>query len=210
MFGCIYLIVDVKKQRRRPLNSNGWHATAPRASLIHFIFWIWVIGQAVLSRGILIVWWVEPSAQNSIYISNNTNHKKPAELNSYLLWPTQNLRALARNLRILMQRLWGLTGPIVLWVMWMVFIPYPFAPNGYLLYSFHSWRTKALSLSLSQAWCSQLPCSNLSDSLRDLALESVRKLENLLLRSCALGEALAAWFVCFSWSLSPRRLAVAR
>ena len=60
--------------------------------------------------------------------------------------------------------------------------------------------------SLSQALCSQLPCSNLCDSLKDLALQSVRKLEKiLLLRCCALCEALAAWCVRFSWSLASRR-----
>ena len=98
----------------------------------------------------------------------------------------------------------------ILWVMWVVFIPYPFVPNNHLLP--HSLRLELkLSLSLSQAWCSQLPCSNLCDSLRDLALESVRKLEKiLLLRSYALGEALAAWCVRYSWSLAPRRLAVVR
>jgi hypothetical protein len=52
---------------------------------------------------------------------------------------------------------------------------------------------------------------DLRNFLRDLALESVRKLEKiLLLCSCALGEALAAWCVRYSWSLAPRRLAVAR
>jgi hypothetical protein len=45
--------------------------------------------------------------------------------------------------------------------------------------------------------------------LRDLALESVRKLVKILLRSCALGEALATWCVHYSWSLAPRQLAVA-
>ena len=147
-----------------------------------------------------MVWWVKPSAH---YISNNCSHKKPAELNSYLLWPARSLHAQARRLR-------GLSEPTVLWVTWVVFIPYPFAPNGHLLP--HSLRLELkLSLSLSQAWCSQLPCSNLCDSLRDLALESVRKLEKiLLLCSCALGEALTAWCVCYSWSLAPRRLAVAR
>jgi hypothetical protein len=45
--------------------------------------------------------------------------------------------------------------------------------------------------------------------MRDLALESVRKLEKILvLRSCALGEALAAWCVHYSWSLAPRWLEV--
>jgi hypothetical protein len=64
------------------------------------------------------------------------------------------------------------------------------------------------SLSL-KARCSQVPCSNLCESLRDLALKSVRKLEKiLLLYSCALGEALAALCVHYSWSLAPRRLAV--
>ena len=135
-------MVGAKKQRRRPPNSNGWLATAPRASLIHFIFWNWVIGQAVLSRGILMVCWVEPSAQNSIYISNNPSHKKPAEMNSYLLRPARNLHAPTRRLR-------GLSDPTVLWVTWVVFIPYPFAPNGYLLP--HSLRLTIEALSLSQS-----------------------------------------------------------
>ena len=178
-----------KERKEETPNLNAWLVTAPRASLIHFIFWNWVIGQAVLSRGILMVWWVEPSAQNSIYISNNPSHKRPTKLNSYLLWPVWNLRAQTRRLR-------GLSNQTVLWVTWVVFIPYPFAPNGNLLP--HSLRLK-LKLSLSQAWCSKLPCSNLYDSLRDLALESVRKLEKIiLLYSCALGEALAAWCVHYS------------
>jgi hypothetical protein len=154
------------------------------------------------------VCWVEPSSQNSIYISNNPSHKKPAELNSYLLWPVWNLRVPMRNLRVLTRRLWGLSDPTVLWVTCVVYIPYPFAPNGHLLHSFIPNEQK---LSLSQAWCSQLPWSNLCDSLRDLALKSVRKLVKIiLLCSCALGEALAAWCVHYSWSLAPKRLVVAR
>ena len=47
-----------------------------------------------------------------------------------------NLCALVRNLRVLTRRLRGLIDPIILWVMWVVFIPYPFVPNGHLLYSF--------------------------------------------------------------------------
>ena len=50
----------------------------------------------------------------------------PAKLNSYLLWPTRNLRSQTRRLR-------GLSDQTVLWVTWVVFIPYPFAPNGHLL-----------------------------------------------------------------------------
>ena len=76
-----------------------------------------------------MVCWVEPSAQNSIYISNNPSHKKPVELNSYLLWHTQNLC-------VIMWRLQGLIDPIILWVTWLVFTPYPFTPNGHLLHSF--------------------------------------------------------------------------
>ena len=83
-----------------------------------------------------MVCWVEPSAQNSIFNSNNSSHTKPAELNSYLLWPAWNLCAMARNLRVLTRRLRDLTDPIVLWVTWVVFIPYPFVPNGHLLHSF--------------------------------------------------------------------------
>ena len=79
-----------------------------------------------------MVCWVEPSAQNSIYISNNPSHKNPVELESYLLWPVWNLRAQARNLRDLTRRLQGLSDPTVLWVTVGVFIPHPFAPNGYL------------------------------------------------------------------------------
>ena len=80
-----------------------------------------------------MVCWVEPSAQNSIYISNNPSHIKPAELNSYLLWPAWNLRAPAGILRAQTWRLRGLSDPTVLWATWVVFIPYPFAPNGHLL-----------------------------------------------------------------------------
>ena len=76
-----------------------------------------------------MVCWVEPSAQNSIYNLNNPSHKKLAELNSYLLWPARNLHAPMQNLRDLTRRLWGLTDPIVLWVTWVVFIPYPFTPT---------------------------------------------------------------------------------
>ena len=76
-----------------------------------------------------MVCWVEPSAQNSIFNSNNPSQKKPAKLNSYLLWPTRNLRAQARNLHVLTRRLQGLPDPTILWVMWVVFIPYPFAPQ---------------------------------------------------------------------------------
>ena len=93
-----------------------------------------------------MVCWVEPSAQNSIYISNNPSHKRPAELNSYLLWPTRNLCAQAWNLRAQTRRLWGLSDQTILWVTWVVFIPYPFAPNDYLLP--YSLRLK-LKLSLS-------------------------------------------------------------
>ena len=96
-----------------------------------------------------MVCWVEPSAQNSIYISNNPSHKKPAELNSYLLWPAWNLCALARNLRVLTRRLRDPTDPIILWVTWVVFIPYPFAPNGYLLPPSLRLTIEALSLSQS-------------------------------------------------------------
>ena len=46
-----------------------------------------------------MVCWVEPSAQNSIFNSNNFSHKKAAKLNSYLLWSMRNLRAQAWNLR---------------------------------------------------------------------------------------------------------------
>ena len=99
------------------------------------------------------------------------------------------------------------TSEHAVWVMWMVFIPYPFAPM--VIFSIPLIPDEQ-KLSLSQAWCSQLPCSNLCDSLKDLALESVRKLENLLLHSCALGEALATWCVRYSWSLAPRWLAVSR
>ena len=154
-----------------------------------------------------MVCWVEPSAQNSIYISNNTSHKKPAELNSYLLWPTQNLRGAEPprpNVKapgsVRPDRFVGDVGGIY---------TIPLCPQWSSSSSFTQTRTKALSL--THDLCSQLPCSNLCDSLRDLALESVRKLEKIvLLYSCALGEALAAWCVRYSWSLAPRQLAVAR
>ena len=85
----------------------------------------------------------------------------------------------------------------------------PLRPQWSSSTSFTQTRTKALSL--THDLCSQLPCSNLCDSLRDLALESARKLEKiLLLYSCALGEALAAWCVRYSWSFAPRGLTVAR
>ena len=52
---------------------------------------------------------------------------------------------------------------------------------------------------------------NLSDSLRVFAKESMGKQEKIkLLHSWALGEALAAWCICYSWSLAPRWLKVAR
>jgi hypothetical protein len=86
--------MGAKKHRRRPPQLKGWLAKAQRASLIHFMFWIWVIGQAILSRGILMVCWVEPSAQKSQHNSNQPNHKKPAELNSFLFWLARNLRVL--------------------------------------------------------------------------------------------------------------------
>jgi hypothetical protein len=144
---------------------------------------------------------MEPSAQNSIYISNNPSHKKPTELNSYLSWPVRNLRAS-------MWRLRGLSDQTVFVGDWGGINTSSLHPQR--LSSPHSLRHE-LKLSLSQAWCSQLPCSNLCDSLRDLALESMRKLVKiLLLRYCALGEALSAWCVHYSWSLAPRWLAVAR
>jgi hypothetical protein len=180
----------------------------PRASLIHFIFWNWVIGQAILSRGILILCWVEPSAQNSICISNNPSHKKPTKPNSYLSWLARNLCTLTRNLRAPNAEALRSVGPDHFVGDW----------GGINTSSLHPQRSSSPhslrhepKLSLSQAWCSQLPCSNLCDSLRDLALESVRKLMKiLLLCSCALGEALAAWCVHYSWILAPRWLAVAR
>jgi hypothetical protein len=89
---------------------------------------------------------------------------------------------------------------------YLYLLPSPPMVIFFLIHSF----TNRSALSL-QAWCSQLPCSNLRDYMRDLALESVRKLKKiLLLHSCALGEALAAWCVRYSWSLAPRRLAVTR
>ena len=174
MFDNISLIVDAKKQRRRPPNSNGWLATAPRARLIHFIFWNWVIGQVVLSRGILMVCWMEPSTQNSIYISNNPSHKRPAELNSYLLWPVRNLHAQAQNLRAQTQRLRGLCWPDCFVGGVGGIYTIPLHPQWSSSSLFTQTRTEALSV--TQAWCSHLSCSNLCDSLRDLALESVRKL----------------------------------
>ena len=93
-----------------------------------------------------MVCWVEPSAQNSIFTSNNPSHKKPAELNSYLIWPTWNLCAQSQNLHDQTWRLQGLSDQTILWVMWVVFIPYPFTPNSYRLP--HSLRLE-LKLSLS-------------------------------------------------------------
>ena len=109
-----------------------------------------------------MVCWVEPSAQNCIYISNNLSHKIPAKLNSFLLWPVWNLRAQARNLRVLTWRLRGLSDPTVLWVTVGVFILTPSPPM--VIFFTHSSISKESSFSL-QAWCSQLPYSNLCDSL---------------------------------------------
>ena len=156
-----------------------------------------------------MVCWVEPSAQNTIYISNNPSHKKAswAEFLSALACaePPRSGAEPPRPDAEALGSVWpdhfvGDGGGIY---------THPFAPNGHLLPHFHS-DSNWSSLSLSQAWFSQLPCSNLCDSLRDLALESLRKLEKILLHSCALGEALAAWCVRYSWSLAPRWLAVAR
>ena len=73
----------------------------------------------------------------------------------------------------------------------------PLRPQRSSSTSFTQTRTEALSLSKLNAPNSLAP--DLRDSLRDLALESVRKLEKiLLLYSCALGEALAAWCVRYS------------
>ena len=77
-----------------------------------------------------------------------------------------------------------------------VFIAHPFAPNGHL--QPHSLRLE-LKLSLSKLNAPNSLAPDLRDSLRDLALESVRKLEKiLLLHFCALDEALTAWCVRYS------------
>jgi len=139
----------------------------------------------------------------SKHLSNSINpsHKKAAELKYFLFWPVRNLHAQ-------MRRLLGLLDPTVLGVMCVGLLPYHCPPT--VIFSIPSFLTNRSSLSLSQAWCSKLLCSDLCDSLRDLALESVRKLEKiLLLYSYALGEALATWCVRYSWSMAPRRLAVA-
>jgi hypothetical protein len=80
-------MLKVQETKEETPNLNGWLAMALRASLLYFIFWNWVLGQAVLSRGILIVDWVEPSAQNTIPNSNNPSHKKAscAEIFSVLV-----------------------------------------------------------------------------------------------------------------------------
>ena len=144
---------------------------------------------------------MEPSAQNTIPNSNNPSHKNSAKLKSFLFWPAWNLYAQKQRLR-------GLSDLIVLWVTWQLFIPHPFAPNGHLLHSLIHFDRK---LSLFKLSAPNSLAQDLHDSLRDLALECVRKLEKiLLLCSCALGEALAAWCVRYSWSLAPRWLAVAR
>ena len=74
-----------------------------------------------------------------------------------------------------------------------------------VIFSIPSFLMNRSSLSLSlKAQCSQLPCLNLCDSLRDLALESVRKLEKIplhiivhLVKPKPLGAfvALGAWLL---------------
>ena len=96
-----------------------------------------------------MVCWVEPSAQNSIYISNNTYHKKLAELNSNLLWP-------ARNLHTLTRRLQGLSDPTVLRVTMGVFISHPSPPMVIFFPDSFTSNRSSPSLKLSS---SQLPCS---------------------------------------------------
>ena len=62
----------------------------------------------------------------------------------------------------------------------------PLPPNGHL--QPHSLKLE-LKLSLSKLSAPNSVAQDLRDSSRDLALESVRKIEKiLLLRSCALGE----------------------
>ena len=139
-----------------------------------------------------MVCWVEPSAQNSIFNSNNSSHKKPAELNSYLLWPTWNLHTQSWNLRTQTRRLWGLSDQTILWVTWVVFIPYPFAPNGHLLP--HSLRLE-LKLSLSHP----------SLVLPTLLLKSFWFLEGFGSRECEKArEDHSPPFLCTWWS--PNRL----
>ena len=86
-----------------------------------------------------MVCWVEPSAQNSIYISNNPSHKKSAELNSYLLWP-------ARNLRVLTWRLRGLSDLTVFVGDGRGIYTHPFALQWSSSTSLTQTRTEALSL----------------------------------------------------------------
>ena len=149
-----------------------------------------------------MVCWVELSAQNYIYISNNPSHKMAsrAEFLSALAYAEPlrpNAEAPGSNKP---DRFVGDVGGIY---------TIPLSPQR--LSSSSSTCTHNRGSFSLKAQCSQLPCSNICDSLRDLALESVRKLEKiLLLRSCALGEALATWCVRYSWSLALRQLAVAR
>ena len=143
---------------------------------------------------------MESSAQIFIRTSNIPSHKKLAELNSFLFWQAWNLHIFPEVLRSVMTR--------PLWVTWVVFIPYPFAPNSHLLPP--NTQTRRTTLSPSPSFVLPTPLLKSLWFLRDLTLESVRKLKKiLLLCSRALGEALATWCVCYSWSLAPRRLDVA-
>ena len=75
-----------------------------------------------------------------------------------------------------------------------VFILTPSPPT--VIFFLNSFTVNRSSLSLSSSVHSNSLAQDLRDSLRDLALESVRKLKKiLLLSSCALGEALVAWCV---------------
>jgi hypothetical protein len=149
---------------------------------------------------ILIVVGVEPSARNHHPHLNTPSYKKLADLNSFLFWQARNLRVFTEAPgSVRPDRYVGDVGGVY---------TIPLRPQRSSSSSFHLEPHQELSLSLKLcapiffAW-------NLYDSLRDLALESVRKLKKIiLLCSRALGEALAAWCVRYSWSSAPRRLAV--
>jgi hypothetical protein len=103
----------------------------------------------------------------------------------------------------------GLTDPTVFLVTWWYLYLTPSLPTVifFLRHSFS--KQQAFSLPSSSSPTPLLKSLWFLEGF--LALESVRKLEKiLLLYSCALGEALAAWCVRYSWSLAPRWLAVAR
>jgi hypothetical protein len=147
--------------------------------------------------------WVEPSAQNTIPNSNNPSHKKASCAEIFSVLVSAEVPGLSpRGSAVCRTRPFsGRRGGIN---------TSPLRPQRSSSSFFHSELDQS-SLPLSLSLVLPIPCSNPCDSLRDLVLESERQLVKItLLCSCALGEALAAWCVHYSWSLAPRRLEVAR